>query len=159
MTPKLNELVTELREADAEDRKELYLDLARDLPPLPDRFAGLRDEAHRVPECDSPVFLFAEADGRRIRLFADAPVEAPTVRGFVALLLLGLDGATLDEILSVPDDLIVRAGIHEVLGGLHTKRARNLAYMLRRLKAAAVRSAPGALQGTPDPPRPQGTPR
>ena len=116
----------------------MLIDLAKGLPPLPDRLAHFKDEAHRVPECQSPVFLIVEVEGDRARLFADAPIEAPTVRGFVAILVAGLDGAKVSEILSVPSDLIERTGMTEILGML---RVNGLHGVLSRLKAMVARAA------------------
>ena len=98
MTKKLDEIVTELSESDRQDRIDLLLDFAKSLPPLPDRLAAHKDAAHRVEECQSPVYLFVELDGQRVSLHADAPIEAPTVRGFVSLLMEGLDGASVEDV-------------------------------------------------------------
>lgn len=138
MTDALGELATELKDADRQERIEMLIDLAKGLPPLPDRLAHFKDEAHRVPECQSPVFLIVEVEGDRARLFADAPIEAPTVRGFVAILVAGLDGAKVSEILSVPSDLIERTGMTEILGML---RVNGLHGVLSRLKAMVARAA------------------
>jgi cysteine desulfuration protein SufE len=134
---KLDALIDELKDADREERIELLLDLAKGLPPLPDRLAAHKDAAHRVEECQSPVFLFVEPNGSTVRIFADAPIEAPTVRGFVALLVEGLDGATLAEVLSVPNDLVDRSGMTEILGML---RVRGLTGVLRRLKSDVTKA-------------------
>lgn len=138
MTDALGELAAELKDADRQERIEMLIDLAKGLPPLPDRLAHFKDEAHRVPECQSPVFLIVEVEGDRARLFADAPIEAPTVRGFVAILVAGLDGAKVSEILSVPSDLIERTGMTEILGML---RVNGLHGVLSRLKAMVARAA------------------
>ncbi len=138
MTDALGELAAELKDADRQERIEMLIDLAKGLPPLPDRLAHFKDEAHRVPECQSPVFLIVEVEGDRARLFADAPIEAPTVRGFVAILVAGLDGAKVSEILSVPGDLIERTGMTEILGML---RVNGLHGVLSRLKAMVARAA------------------
>ena len=105
---------------------------------MPDRLSHFKDESHRVPECQSPVFLVAEVEADRVRLFADAPIEAPTVRGFVALLVAGLDGATVAEILSAPGDLVERTGMPEILGML---RVHGLHGVLMRLKATVAKAA------------------
>lgn len=136
MPAALDELVEELREADRQERIELLIDLANDLPPLPDRLSQYKDEAHRVPECQSPVFLFLEHQGSRVNIFADVPPEAPTVRGFVCLLVRGLDGATVEEVLSVPNDLIQKTGMAEILG---MQRVSGLSGVLRRLKSMVAR--------------------
>lgn len=136
--PALDTIVEEMREADRQERIEMLIDLARGLPPLPDRLSRFKDAAHRVEECQSPVFLFIEIDGDRVAIHADAPPEAPTVRGFVALLIEGLDGASVEEVLKVPNDLIERAGMPEILGML---RVRGLHGVLNRLKQMVARAA------------------
>jgi cysteine desulfuration protein SufE len=89
------------------------------------------------------VFLFVELEpSRRVALFADVPMEAPTVRGFVALLLEGLNGASVEEVLQVPNDLIERIGLPEILGML---RVRGLHGVLRRVKAEVTRAAIAAV--------------
>src|SRR3954465_1106464 len=138
MSTRLDEIINELSQADRQERIDLLLDFAKSLPPLPDRLAAHKDATHRVEECQSPVYLFAELDGDRVSLFADAPIEAPTVRGFVSLLVEGLNGATVEEILQVPNDLIDRVGLPEILGML---RVRGLSGVLRRLKAEVTRTA------------------
>jgi cysteine desulfuration protein SufE len=139
VTPKLDELVRELRDADRQDRGELLIEMAESLPPLPERLAGRLDAAHQVPECMTPVFLFAEPDEEdRMALFAYVPPEALAVRGFVAVLVEGLQGARVEEILQVPADLVERTGIPEILG---MQRAAGLPRILRRLKAEVTRAA------------------
>lgn len=146
MPAALDAIVEELREADRQERIELLIDLAKALPPLPEHLAHLKDAAHRVPECQSPVFLFVDVEGDRVALHADAPIEAPTVRGFVALLVEGLDGTTVEEVLQAPADLIERSGMAEILG---MQRTSGLAAVLRRLKAEVARAA--ARAATPSP--------
>ena len=50
----------------------------------------------------------------------------------------GLNGATVEEILQVPGDLVDRCGLGEILGML---RVRGLSGVLRRLKAEVTRVA------------------
>lgn len=138
MTPALDSIVSELKDADKQERIDLLIDFAKSLPALPDRLAAHKDASHRVEECQSPVFLFVEMNGDKVHFHADAPVEAPTVRGFVSLLIEGLDGATLEQVLSTPNDLVETCGLREILGML---RVRGLHGVLRRLKAETVKAA------------------
>ena len=138
MAAALDAIVTELSEADRQERIELLIDFAKNLRPLPDRLEALKDADHRVEECQSPVFLFVEAEGDRLSIHADAPLEAPTVRGFVAILVEGLDGATTEDVLSIPNDLIERIGLPEILGML---RVRGLSGVLSRLKKEVIKVA------------------
>jgi cysteine desulfuration protein SufE len=145
MTKKLEEIIEELSQADRQERIDLLLDFAKSLPPLPDRLAAHKDTSHRVEECQSPVYLFVELNGQRVSLWADAPMEAPTVRGFVSMLLEGLQGATGEEILQVPGDLVQRCGLAEILGML---RVRGLTGVLRRVKAEVTRALIAQASGT-----------
>jgi len=138
MPTALDTIVADLSACDRQERIDLLLDFARTLPPLPERLAAQKDASHRVEECQSPVYLFAELEGDRVSLHADAPIEAPTVRGFVSLLLEGLGGATVEEVLQVPGDLVERCGLAEILGML---RVRGLSGVLRRLKGEVTRAA------------------
>src|SRR4051812_23667248 len=113
--------------------------MAETLPPLPDRLAGRLDPEHLVPECLTPVYLFAELDEQdRVILHAHVPPESLTVRGFVALLVEGLNGARFEEILQVPNDLVESTGIPELVG---MQRAAGLPRILHRLKAEVTRTA------------------
>lgn len=138
MAAALDAIVAELGDADKQERIEILIDFAKSLPPLPERLAAHKDAAHRVEECQSPVFLFVELEDERVGIHADAPIEAPTVRGFVSLLVEGLNGATVEEILAVRSDLIERIGLPEILGML---RVRGLTGVLNRLKAEVTRAA------------------
>jgi cysteine desulfuration protein SufE len=138
VTAALAEIIDEMRDADRQERIEILIDYARSLPALPGRLEALKDATHRVEECQSPVFLFVELDGARVGLHADAPIEAPTVRGFVSLLVEGLDGATIEEVLKVPNDLVEQIGLPEILGML---RVRGLHGVLNRLKSEVTRAA------------------
>lgn len=138
MPAALDSIVSELGEADKQERIELLIDFAKNLPPLPPRLAEHKDAAHRVEECQSPVFLFVEVAEGRVAIHADAPIEAPTVRGFVAILVEGLNGATVQDVLQVKNDLIQRSGLLEILGML---RVRGLNGVLNRLRNEVARAA------------------
>jgi cysteine desulfuration protein SufE len=135
---KLDDIAAEMSQCDRQERIDLLLDFAKSLPALPDRLAAHKDASHRVEECQSPVYLFVELEGDRVGLFADAPIEAPTVRGFVSMLLEGLEGASVEDVLRVPNDLVEKCGLAEILGML---RVRGLSGVLRRVKADVTRAA------------------
>lgn len=137
MPPRLEQLIEELRDADRQERIEILIDLSKGLKPLPTRLASHKDSTHRVEECQSPVYLFIEREGEQLALFADVPPEAPTVRGFVSMLIEGLDGSTPSDVENVPNDLVQRSGMAEVLG---MQRVSGLNATVRRLKAMAARA-------------------
>jgi len=73
----------------------------------------------------------AAAQGATVRLFFQAPQEAPTTRGFAGILHEGLDGLTVGEVLAIPDDAPYRFGLGEAVSPL---RLRGMVAMLTRIK-------------------------
>jgi hypothetical protein len=68
-----------------QDKLQLLLEFANDLPPLPPDLEEAAMEP--VPECQSPLFLHVDAStGTDVRLHFSAPAEATTTRGFAAIL-------------------------------------------------------------------------
>src|SRR4029453_5678986 len=110
-------------------------------PPLPPHLP--REALERVHECQTPFFVAVEptAEGT-VRLYFDAPPEAPTTRGFAGILLAGLDGATAQEVLDTPGDFYTRLGLAEVISPL---RLRGMGAILARIKRQ-VRAATQATQ-------------
>lgn len=113
------------------DRLQLLLEFSNELPELPERYADHPDLFERVEECQSPVFIFVEVEGGRVHLFATAPAESPTTRGFASILVQGLDGLTTDEVLDVPVDYPQSLGLGEAVSPL---RVRGMTGMLGRIK-------------------------
>lgn len=145
MNEKLHETVETFQMLDPQLRLEMLLDYANNLPPLPERLHAQRDAGlGRVVECQSPVFLYTAVEpggngGRgTVRIWADVPEQAPTVRGFVSLLVEALDGATPEEVAATPDDLLQRIGIGQSLG---MTRQRGLSAVLQRIKHAVAEAA------------------
>ena len=66
-----------------------------------------------------------------MHLFATAPKEAPTTRGFASILAQGLAGLTADEVLAVPDDYPQDLGLTEAVSPL---RIRGMTALLGRAK-------------------------
>ncbi|MGE2736479.1 SufE family protein [Mycolicibacterium vaccae] len=126
----LAEVVSDFQEVEGQDKLALLLELADELPPLP---ADLEEAAMEpVPECQSPLFLHVDADDRdHVRLYFSAPAEAPTTRGFAAILAAGLDGQSATDILAVPDDFYTDLGLAKLISPL---RLRGMSAMLTRIK-------------------------
>ena len=130
MPEPLAEVVSEFAEVTGQDKLKLLLEFADELPALP---ADLEEAAMEpVPECQSPLFLHVDAeDPERVRLYFSAPAEAPTTRGFAAILATGLDGQPAAEILAVPDDFYAELGLAKLISPL---RLRGMSAMLTRIK-------------------------
>lgn len=131
--PRLQAIVAEFAESDRTERLDLLLDYARGLPALP---AHLEDtELERVHECQTPLFVQAEVEDERVRLYFAAPDEAPTSKGFAGIIHEGLDGASVDEVLGTPSDFAMGMGLAEVVSPL---RMRSVGAILARVKRQLV---------------------
>lgn len=109
----------------------LLLEYANKLPPLPEELAGAHDRFEQVEECQTPLFLSTNVEDGRVRLYFDAPEEAPTTRGFASILAHGLDGRSVDEVLAVPGDMPNRLGLTALISPL---RLRGMEGMLGRIQ-------------------------
>jgi cysteine desulfuration protein SufE len=128
----LDAIIGEFADLDAREKLELLVDYAKGLPPLaPEYEARKATEDRRVHECQTPVFLWTESDAGRARLVAEVAPEAPTVKGFVAILAEAVAGHPLAEAAALPDDILERMGLADVLGIL---RSRGLRAMIARVK-------------------------
>ena len=114
------------------DRLQLLLEFSNELPPLPERYAEHPDLLERVEECQSPVFMFVEVDDDGlVHLYATAPAESPTTRGFASILAQGLEGLTVQQVLDIPADYPQSLGLAEAVSPL---RVRGMTGMLARTK-------------------------
>jgi cysteine desulfuration protein SufE len=130
----LQDIIEEFSSASPEERLELLLEFAMELPDLPEELHNARDTMEQVHECQSPVFLHASLKDGRVVYHIDVPREAPTVRGFASILHTGLNGATPAAIAAAPANLYQQLGLHKVISPL---RLRGLAALLARMKRNA----------------------
>lgn len=128
----LAEIRDDFLELEQKDRLLLLLEFSNELPALPARYEDHPDLFERVVECQSPVFIFVEVDDQAaVHLYATAPRESPTTRGFASILAQGLDGLSVDEVLSVPDDYPLTIGLTQAVSPL---RIRGMTALLARAK-------------------------
>lgn len=111
------------------DRLTLLLEFSDELPDVPDRYRDVPFE--QVHECQSPVFITTEVSEGRVRMFAKAPPEAPTTRGFASILVQGISGLTTEEALGIPSDFPFDLGITDQVSPL---RLRGMVGMLGRVQ-------------------------
>ena len=130
----LREIIAEFSDASPEDRLEMLLEFAMELPDLPEELHHARDTMEQVHECQSPVFLHASLQDGRMVYHIDVPREAPTVRGFAGILRSGLNGATPAAVAATPTNLYQELGLHRVISPL---RLRGLTALLHRMKRNA----------------------
>ena|SRR5690606_13319214 len=118
----------ELSEA---DRLELLLEFANELPPVSDEVASHPEMYERVAECQSPVYIHVEVTDGIVAMHATAPPEAPTTRGFASILVQGITGLTVDEVLAIPNDYPQSLGLTRLVSPL---RIGGMTGMLMRAK-------------------------
>lgn len=128
-------VVEDFQALEERERLELLLDFANGLPDLPARLADHRELMEAVPECQSPVFVHVEVTGTGpqapVQVFLSAPREAPTTRGFAAILAEGMTGLDAAGVLRVPDDVPDLLGLDRAVSPL---RLRGMSGMLGRIR-------------------------
>jgi cysteine desulfuration protein SufE len=112
------------------DRYQYIIELGRKLPPFPEQWT---DDAHRVPGCQSRVWM--EAALRDGVLYLAATSDAAIVSGLIALLLRVYSGRTPDEILATDPVFLKELGLLEALS---TNRGNGIAAMARKIRELAA---------------------
>jgi cysteine desulfuration protein SufE len=136
---RLAEIVEDFASLPPRDRLELLLEFSQSLPPLPERYAAHPERLEAVPECQSPLFVATEVDDDgTVHVFADAPAESPTTRGFAGIFHDALDGLPADEVLAVPGDVPSRLALAEVVSPLRMRGASALLGRVQRQVRARV---------------------
>ena len=112
------------------ERYQYIIELGRNLPPFPDAWA---DDAHRVPGCQSKVWMeLVQRDGKFY--FAGAS-DAAIVAGLVALLLRVYSGRDRAEIAATDPVFLKDLGLLEALS---TNRGNGIAAMARKIREGAA---------------------
>lgn len=131
----IDKLIQRFGSTDGATRLDALLDASKKLPELPEHLRDDRNrEAHRVAECQTPVFLWLERKGDLLRLHADVPRESPTVRGFLSLVVRALDGQPVAAAANLPADLLHLMKLDEALGMMRTQ---GLSAIVQRIRRAA----------------------
>lgn len=112
------------------DRYQFIIELGRKLPPFP---AAWMDDAHRVPGCQSKVWM--EAVLRDGRLYLGGVSDAAIVSGLIALLLRVYSGRTPAEIIATDPVFLKELGLLEALS---TNRGNGIAAMARKIRELAA---------------------
>lgn len=129
----LADIRDEFLELELRDRLTLLLEFSDELPQLPEKYRNHPDLFERVIECQSPVYIFVDVEpGDVVSLHATAPAEAPTTRGFASILVQGISGLTVKEVLDIPDEYPLSIGLTEAVSPL---RIRGMTALLGRTKA------------------------
>ena len=112
------------------DRYQFLIELGRKRPPFPEQWM---DDAHRVPGCQSRVWMEAACqDGR---LWFAAASDAAIVSGLIAMLLRVYSGRSPDEIIATDPVFLKELGLLEALS---TNRGNGIAAMARKVREVAA---------------------
>ena len=112
------------------DRYQFIIDLGRKLPPFP---AAWSDDTHRVPGCQSKVWM--EGERRDGKLYLAGVSDAAIVSGLIALLLRVYSGRPPAEIVATDPVFLKDLGLLEALS---TNRGNGIAAMARKIRELAA---------------------
>ena len=134
---KLQEIVDDFASMTREEKLETLIAYAESFPSLPEWLKEERAKMEAVPECMTPVFLFGEKQTNGgIHFYFDIPPQSPTVRGLASILANGLNGCTIEEILTVPADFYMPMNLQEAVS---QQRLNGFMGVLAHMKHEAVR--------------------
>ncbi|GFE96778.1 MULTISPECIES: SufE family protein [unclassified Gluconobacter] len=113
------------------ERYQYIIEMGRKLPAFPSEW---QDDVHRVPGCQSQVWL--EAEDRDGKLFFAGASDAAIVQGLVALLLRVYSGRSREEVLQTSPVFLHNMGLVKALS---TNRGNGVEAMAQAiLKRAAA---------------------
>ncbi len=115
------------------ERYQYIIEMGRKLPPFPPEWCN---DAHRVPGCQSQVWLEEKEEGGR--LYFAGLSDAAIVCGLVALLLRVYSGRTREEIQATDPGFLRDLGLVQALS---TNRGNGVEAMARAIRTAAAVSA------------------
>ncbi len=122
------------------DRYQFIIEMGRKLPTFP---PGWMDDGHRVPGCQSKVWMeSADRDGRMLLAGAS---DAAIVSGLVAMLLRVYSGRSPAEIIATDPVFLRDLGLIEALS---TNRGNGIAAMARAIRDQAQRRHAGSNSST-----------
>ncbi|HRI45206.1 MAG TPA: SufE family protein [Fimbriimonadaceae bacterium] len=138
MTTRLQALLDDLEMfPDRADRIQMLIGLGERFVDVDSKVASRPfDERHRVPACESEVFVWVtkRADGTLEPHFAVENPQGISAKALAVLLKEGLTGATSSEIAALPDDVVYQVFGNELSMG----KSLGLIGMIRHLKALAA---------------------
>jgi cysteine desulfuration protein SufE len=143
---RLESLLTTLETLDRGDRIQMLIELADQFSPVPPRIAQRPFAAdHRVPGCESEAYVWAEPhpSGGLDYYFAVENPQGISAMALAGILGTSLSGAALDEVATVPADVIFRIFGRELSMG----KSLGLMGMVNMVRAAARQQQQAAATG------------
>ena len=133
LTPKLQATVDMLRNVpDDKLRYQQLLFLAAQAKPMP---SSLKTPENKVPGCLSTVYVSATLDeNAKVQFTGDS--DAQLTKGLVSLLVNGLSGSTIEEVVAIKPDFIQYAGIAQSLTPGRNNGFLNMLNVMKKQAAA-----------------------
>ena len=122
------------------EKLQLLLEYSEGLPDIPAKYGENPELMERVEECQAPVFIAVEGDESAVELFFSAPREAPTTRGFAAVLHAALNAKTAQEIIDLDDDFPGQLGLEKLISPLRLRGMRGMLFRIKRKTKELVAS-------------------
>ncbi|MEK9535992.1 MAG: SufE family protein [Aquiluna sp.] len=122
------------------EKLQLLLEYSEGLPEIPAKYGENPELMERVEECQAPVFIAVEGDESAVQLFFSAPREAPTTRGFAAVLHAALNAKTAQEIIELDDDFPGQLGLEKLISPLRVRGMRGMLFRIKRKTKELVAS-------------------
>ena len=138
LPPTVARVLSRFRALSREEKMQALLHYARQLEPLPERFAALDRTEFTVPECQTRVDLFPEMRDGKLHFYVDLNArQSPTIAAFLAILLSAINGQPPETALAIPDDFV-----RQMMDGIGLAgREAGLNAMLARVKRHARRAS------------------
>ena len=137
LPPSVARVLSRFRALGREEKMQALLHYAKQLEPLPERFATLDRAEFTVPECQTRVDLFPELRDGKLYFYADLNArQSPTIAAFLAILFSAINGQPPETVLAIPNDFV-----RQMMEGIGLAgREMGLNAMLARVKRHAQRA-------------------
>ena len=135
LPPKLERILHRFRSLGREEKMQALVGYAKQLEPLPPRYADVDRAAFTVPECQTRVDLFPERrDDGTLHFYADVNArQSPTIAAVLALTFQAVNDQPPAATLAIPPDFV-----RQLMSGLGlAAREVGLNAMIERLKRHA----------------------
>lgn len=134
------EIVEEFGLVPDSEKLQLLLEYSESLPDIPAKYGENPELMERVEECQAPVFIAVEGDASEVKLYFSAPREAPTTRGFAAVLHAALNSRTAQEIIELDDEFPGQLGLEKLISPLRVRGMRGMLFRIKRKTKELVAS-------------------
>lgn len=134
---RLKAIVEDMAMCEGQEKLELLLEYAENLPKVPAHLQHLKDPNHYVHECVTPIWVFVEKQKDTYTFHFDVPRESPTMRGYASILHQATQAITLPELLAIPETFYYQMGLQSVLSG---QRLNGIGAILSHMKRLAQQS-------------------